>query len=59
MADVIDPATEISYDAARRRAERQRAIAGCDRLLAALRRRHSYGCGELKICGSKFIRRVA
>jgi hypothetical protein len=44
---------------AKENSARQQAIAGCDALLRALRRCHPFGCGELKIRGGKFIRRVA
>jgi hypothetical protein len=37
------------YEQARAEAARQQAIAGCDAVLRALRRHHSFGCGELRI----------
>jgi hypothetical protein len=39
--------------------QREKDADGCDRLLAALRRRHPYGCAELRMKrSSEYTRRI-
>jgi hypothetical protein len=55
----INSTAERNNDVARQCAEREAAVIGCDRLLAALRRRHKHGTGELRIKSNTYVRRIA